>query len=76
MRRLMASDGDQLLELEKPGLGVSEQKVLVMVRLRPLNEKEIAKNEVSVWECIDDTTIMFRNSLQEHSGTPTAYKFG
>ncbi|KAL6502569.1 hypothetical protein OROHE_024574 [Orobanche hederae] len=52
-----------------------EEKILVLVRLRPLSEKEIAKNEVADWECINSTTILYRNSLQERSGLPTAYSF-
>ncbi|KAF3671515.1 hypothetical protein FXO38_06547 [Capsicum annuum] len=50
-----------------------EEKMLVLVRLRPLSEKEITRNEVSNWECINETTILYRNSLQERSGLPTAY---
>ncbi|PHT50689.1 hypothetical protein CQW23_10436 [Capsicum baccatum] len=51
----------------------SEEKILVLVRLRPLSEKEITRNEVSDWECINETTILYRNSLQERSRLPTAY---
>lgn len=53
-----------------------EEKILVLVRLRPLSEKEIARAEVVDWECINPTTILYRNSLQERSGLPTAYSFG
>ena len=53
-----------------------EEKILVLVRLRPLNDKEISKNEVADWECINESTILYRNSLQERSGLPTAYSFG
>lgn len=53
-----------------------EEKILVLVRLRPLSEKEIARSEVADWECINPTTILYRNSLQERSGLPTAYSFG
>ncbi|CAK9142084.1 unnamed protein product [Ilex paraguariensis] len=52
-----------------------EEKILVLVRLRPLSEKESARNEVADWECINETTILYRNSLQERSGLPTAYTF-
>ncbi|XP_074286229.1 kinesin-like protein KIN-7E [Silene latifolia] len=52
-----------------------EEKILVLVRLRPLNEKEITKNEVADWECINSSTILYRNSLQERSGLPTAYSY-
>ncbi|PHU04961.1 hypothetical protein BC332_25783 [Capsicum chinense] len=52
-----------------------EEKILVLVRMRPLSEKEITRNEVSDWKCINETTILYRNSLQERSGLPTAYTF-
>ncbi|KAL3621299.1 hypothetical protein CASFOL_036211 [Castilleja foliolosa] len=52
-----------------------EEKILVLVRLRPLSEKEIARAEVVDWECINSTTVLYRNSLQERSGLPTAYSF-
>ncbi|GMH02797.1 hypothetical protein Nepgr_004636 [Nepenthes gracilis] len=57
------------------GITGREEKILVLVRLRPLTEKDIARNEVADWECINDTTILYRNSLQERSGLPTAYTF-
>lgn len=69
--------GEELTNWEKMQRPMSggEEKILVLVRLRPLGEKEIAKNEVSDWECINETTILFRNSLQERSMFPTAYTF-
>ncbi|XP_059314284.1 kinesin-like protein KIN-7E [Lycium ferocissimum] len=72
-----AIGGEELKKWEKmqgAALG-GEEKILVLVRLRPLSEKEIARNEVSDWECINETTILYRNSLQERSGLPTAYSF-
>ncbi|PHT55176.1 hypothetical protein CQW23_03662 [Capsicum baccatum] len=54
----------------------SEEKILVLVRLRPLSEKEIMRNEVSNLECINEITILYRNSLQERSGLPIAYTIG
>ena len=55
-----------------------DEKIFVSVRLRPLNEKEIARNDVSEWECINDNTIIYRNNLSvsERSMYPTAYTFG
>ncbi|KAJ8647924.1 hypothetical protein MRB53_000947 [Persea americana] len=53
----------------------SKERILVSVRLRPLSDKEVARNEVSDWECINDNTIIFRNSLQERSMVPTACSF-
>ncbi|KAK6946340.1 Kinesin motor domain [Dillenia turbinata] len=71
-----AIGGEELARWEKvQGMGGREEKILVLVRLRPLSEKEIARNEVSDWECINESTILFRNSLQERSGLPTAYSF-
>ncbi|KAL2504028.1 ATP binding microtubule motor family protein [Abeliophyllum distichum] len=52
-----------------------EEKIFVSVRLRPLNEKELLRNEVSDWECINNTTMIFKNSLQERTMLPTAYAF-
>ncbi|OMO57025.1 hypothetical protein CCACVL1_26072 [Corchorus capsularis] len=53
------------------------ERIFVSVRLRPLNEKEIARNDVSDWECISDNTIIYRNSLSvsERSMYPSAYTF-
>lgn len=69
---------EELLQWEKTqaAANASKERILVSVRLRPLSEKEIARNEVSDWECINDSTIIFRNSLQERSMVPTAYSFG
>lgn len=60
------------------GGGGGDEKILVSVRLRPLNEKENTRNDVSDWECINDDTVIYRNSLSvsERSMYPTAYKFG
>ncbi|KAL0384027.1 UNVERIFIED_CONTAM: Kinesin-like protein KIN-7F [Sesamum radiatum] len=68
---------EELMNWEKlQGMGTGkEEKILVLVRLRPLSEKEIARTEVADWECINSTTILYRNSLQERSGLPTAYSF-
>ncbi|KAL8553090.1 hypothetical protein ACS0TY_001663 [Phlomoides rotata] len=72
-----AIGAEDLMDWEKmQGVGnATEEKILVLVRLRPLSEKEIARNEVADWECINSTTILYRNSLQERSGLPTACSF-
>ncbi|CAL5328155.1 unnamed protein product [Camellia sinensis] len=41
--------------------GGCEEKIFVSVRLRPLNKKEIARNDVCGWECINEDTIIFKN---------------
>lgn len=54
------------------------ERILVSIRLRPLNNKERAKNDVSDWECVNDTTIICKNNLLaiDKSLYPTAYIFG
>lgn len=34
-----------------------KEKIVVSVRLRPLNDKEVATNDGCDWECIGDHTI-------------------
>ncbi|XP_027353683.1 kinesin-like protein KIN-7E isoform X2 [Abrus precatorius] len=68
--------GEELLKWEKmQGASGREEKILVSIRLRPLSEKEIAANESADWECINDTTILYRNTLREGSTFPSAYTF-
>ncbi|CAN1256084.1 Kinesin-like protein KIN-7E [Linum perenne] len=52
-----------------------EEKILVLVRLRPLSDKEVLGDEVADWECINDTTVLYRNTLREGSTFPSAYSF-
>lgn len=69
--------GEELKKLEKLQMeSAREERILVLVRLRPLSEKEIAANEVVDWECINDNTILYRNTLREGSTFPSAYTFG
>ncbi|WOH04307.1 hypothetical protein DCAR_0623716 [Daucus carota subsp. sativus] len=51
------------------------EKIFVAVRLRPLDDKEIARNEASEWECINNTTIMHNKEIPEKSMLPTTYVF-
>ena len=71
----MGSVGGEEAMLDPAG---SEERILVSVRLRPLNDKELARNDVSEWECINDTTIIYRSNLSpsDRSLYPTAYTFG
>ncbi|RWR85914.1 kinesin-like protein KIN-7E [Cinnamomum micranthum f. kanehirae] len=53
-----------------------EERIMVSVRLRPLNAKEIERNNVSDWECINHNTIILKNSFAaERSMLPNAYTF-
>ncbi|KAL3514727.1 hypothetical protein ACH5RR_027444 [Cinchona calisaya] len=53
----------------------NEEKILVSIRLRPLNARELANNDVPDWECINSTTVLYKNSQPERSMLPTAYTF-
>ncbi|WOL07566.1 kinesin-like protein KIN-7F [Canna indica] len=80
-----AVGGEELVRWEKmeegseasPGAsgGGKMEKIFVSVRLRPLSDKEVAANDPCDWECINETTIIFRNSFPERSMIPTAYTF-
>ncbi|KAI3464881.1 hypothetical protein Pfo_021544 [Paulownia fortunei] len=67
--------GEETVDWDGQDSSAHEEKIFVAVRLRPLNERELGKNDVSDWECINNTTILFKNTLQERSLLPTAYTF-
>lgn len=50
-------------------------RIMVSVRLRPLNEKEIARNDLSEWECINDTTVILKSDMPDRSVSPAAFTF-
>lgn len=54
---------------------MKEEKILVSVRLRPLNQKEKTKNDVSDW-CVKNNTVMYNNSHPDRPMSPSAYSFG
>lgn len=58
------------------GSNPQEEKIFVSIRVRPLNEKEISRNDVSDWECINNTSIIFKHALPDRAMFPTAYTFG
>lgn len=72
----MGAAGDEE-PMQAPSQSGRPERIFVSVRLRPLNEKEIARNDVSDWECINDSTIIYRNNLSvaERSMYPTSYTF-
>lgn len=53
-----------------------KEKILVSVRLRPINDKERARNDACDWECINSSTIVFKSTLPERNMFPSAYTFG
>ncbi|CAN1190541.1 Kinesin-like protein KIN-7G [Linum perenne] len=68
-----AAEDDESMYEPKDG----EEKILVSVRVRPLNEKEAGRHDISDWECINDTTVIYRNniSVSDRSMYPSAYSF-
>uniref|UniRef100_A0A7N0R9Q4 Kinesin-like protein n=1 Tax=Kalanchoe fedtschenkoi TaxID=63787 RepID=A0A7N0R9Q4_KALFE len=71
----VASDDDQSVWSADGSAGGQDEKIFVSVRLRPLNEKELVQNDVADWECINNTTIMFKHAMPDRSLFPTAYTF-
>ena len=58
------------------GSRVREEKIVVTVRVRPLNRREqLAKDTVS-WECIDDHSIVYKPLPQERVAQPASFTFG
>ena len=72
----VAMAGEELINGNALGSNSLEERIFVSVRLRPLNDKELARNEASDWECINNNTIAFKNSLPDRSVVPSAYSFG
>ena len=56
------------------GSKVHEEKILVTVRLRPLNRREQAMYDLIAWDCLDEHTIVFKNPNHERPANP--YTFG
>lgn len=74
-KKMGLNSRDELSDAQ--GSDAPEERILVSVRLRPLNDKEIAQNDVANWECINNTTILFKNNnLPDRSVVPVAYSFG
>lgn len=75
VRKMGSNSGD---EATTPGSTGNDERILVSVRVRPLNDKELAKNDLSEWKCVNDTTIVYKSNLSasERSLYPTNYTFG
>lgn len=52
-----------------------EEKIVVTVRLRPLNKREqLAKDQVA-WDCVDDHTIVYKPQPHERVAQPSSFTF-
>lgn len=56
------------------GPKVREEKILVTVRVRPLNRREQAMYDLIAWDCLDEHSIIFKNP--NHERPATSYVFG
>ena len=63
---------------ETPTSNGGEERIFVSIRVRPLNEKEKARYDVSEWECVSANTIRFKNSglAEQRSISMDGYTFG
>ncbi|XP_021741993.1 kinesin-like protein KIN-7E isoform X2 [Chenopodium quinoa] len=70
---MASADAEQASSCPDP----AEERILVSVRLRPLNHKETCRNEPLDWECIDHTTIVYNNNnlSPERSLYPNSFTF-
>ncbi|KAL6224310.1 hypothetical protein ACLB2K_003165 [Fragaria x ananassa] len=55
------------------GSRVREEKILVTVRLRPLNRREQAMYDLIAWDCLDENTIVFKNPNHERPANPYTF---
>lgn len=55
-----------------------EERIFVSIRVRPLNERERARHDVSDWECISTNTIKFKNNghAEQRPLSMDTYTFG
>lgn len=54
-----------------------EERIVVSVRLRPLNDKEIGRNDGCDWQCLGRNTLAINAALiADRSMFPSAYTFG
>ncbi|XP_010540004.1 PREDICTED: kinesin-like protein KIN-7A [Tarenaya hassleriana] len=52
-----------------------EEKIVVTVRLRPLNKKELSAKDQVAWECVDDHTVVYKSPSQERSPQSSSFTF-
>lgn len=58
------------------GTKVREEKIVVTVRLRPLNKREQSAKDQVAWECVDDHNIVYKPLPHERLAQPASFTFG
>ncbi|WCJ35147.1 Kinesin-like protein KIN-7F [Euphorbia peplus] len=66
--------GDEMIYRDAEGSN-GEEKIFVSVRMRPLNNREIARSDQCDWECVGDNTIIFKGNMPDRSMVPTPHTF-
>ncbi|XP_039797279.1 kinesin-like protein KIN-7J isoform X3 [Panicum virgatum] len=56
-------------------MAAGEERILVSVRLRPVNAREAERGDGSDWECAGPTTLMFRGNIPERAMFPATYTY-
>ncbi|RWV83655.1 hypothetical protein GW17_00054706 [Ensete ventricosum] len=59
------SSGEGMAPWEKAEGAAKEERILVSVRVRPLNAKEIEKDDPSDWECHEEREFVLKFSAME-----------
>ncbi|TVU10146.1 hypothetical protein EJB05_43657 [Eragrostis curvula] len=52
-----------------------QERIVVSVRLRPVNAREAERGDGSDWECTGPTTLAFRGTVPERAMFPAAYTY-
>ncbi|KAL5200992.1 hypothetical protein ABZP36_035346 [Zizania latifolia] len=51
------------------------ERIVVSVRMRPVNAREAERGDGSDWECTGPTTLMFRGAIPERAMFPASYSY-
>ncbi|KAG8057512.1 hypothetical protein GUJ93_ZPchr0002g24863 [Zizania palustris] len=51
------------------------ERIVVSVRMRPVNAREAERGDGSDWECTGPTTLMFRGAIPERAMFPASYTY-
>ncbi|KAL6545486.1 Kinesin-like protein nack1 [Orobanche gracilis] len=57
------------------GARAREEKIVVTIRLRPLNKREQSSKDHIAWNCTDDQTIAYRLNPHDRAAQPTSFPF-
>ena len=57
-------------------MAVGEERIVVSVRLRPVNAREAERGDGAEWECSGPTTLRFLGTIPERAMFPATYTYG